>query len=94
LPGSIAHAPRGEKHRQASYVIQHASASNSRHISDALVNLRVVAHHAAAEVGRKSVRSLLRAAPGAIIAKDFGDFISTRRQERVVEAGKRPRAGD
>jgi hypothetical protein len=34
------------------------------------------------------VHSLLRAAAGAIIAKDFGDFIATRRQERVVEAGK------
>jgi hypothetical protein len=33
-------------------VIRHASASKSRHIGDALVNLRVVPHHAAAEVGR------------------------------------------
>src|SRR4029077_11116305 len=34
------------------HVIRHASASKSRHNHDALVNLRVVPHHAAAEVGR------------------------------------------
>jgi len=40
------------------HVIRHASASKSRHIGDALVNLRVVPHHAAAEVGRnRSVQS-------------------------------------